>query len=504
MLERNSFFAVLKAKTGNRSRAKAARSRQRSPWKLIFVLFIAPNFSAPIPAASADPFAGAVNHGLVGVGRISAAAFDAGRKDTLSGFSALTVDRRSVTNRAGAITGRLFGLSDRGYGDGSRDYRPRLQVFDFRLQPVLYSHSQSQNQLQLTSVASIPFTDAAGAFFTGFDAGDSSEQRFPKSSLASLGGGRPSLDAEGLALQADGSIWVADEYGPFIYLFDPQGKLRETLRPSDAFIPRIGGRASFTAEVDPVSGRRANRGFEGLTLVPSGKKLVAILQSPLMQDGGSSDVARHTRLVMFDAAEGSPKRGKATAGHVFQLTMNGDRKGSKATLVSEIVAVNETMFLILERDSSGRGGNEDAPFYKRVVLISTDGATNIAGTGYDLAPHDHGAMALPISALPRSVTPVRRTDLINILDRGQLQRFRITAEKNPNKDPQAISEKWEGLALFRASDAAAPDDCILFVSNDNDFKAERVFHNGAQVAKNTTEVDHMILCYRITLPTAGF
>lgn len=458
-------------------------------------------------AAERAVFAGAKNLGLVGVGRLPASSFDRagnGRSDTLSGFSAMAVDLRSVTNRGGVATGRILGLSDRGFGDGSTDYQPRIQFFDFWLQPYWGAQPAPQDQLLLTNVATIPFSYDSGEHFTGFDAGSLDDTRIPRSLPNSPGRGRRSLDSEGIALLSNGSVWVADEYGPFVYLFDGQGRLRDTLNPPEALLPRTGGRIAFTAEASPATGRRENRGFEGLCATPNGKRLLAILQSPAMQDGGASDYARNTRIIEYDIETGSPNRGKIVGEYVYQLTYNGNNKRNKTTMVSEIAAVNDTTFLVLERDSNGRGGDADAPVYKRVVLVSTEGATNIAGTGYDRAPGVPGALSLPPVELPRTIQPVQRQDLVDILDRNQLRRFGISTGKNPNKDPDAISEKWEALALFPLGDPAAPNDCILFVGNDNDFKAARVFHGGRQVAKNKVEVDLMVLAYRVTLPYKKF
>src|SRR5436190_10617753 len=72
-------------------------------------------------------FEGFVNHGLVGVGRLSASTFDKagdGRQDTLGGFSAMTVDPQSLNYAEGRVGGTLYGLPDRGFGDGTTDYHP--------------------------------------------------------------------------------------------------------------------------------------------------------------------------------------------------------------------------------------------------------------------------------------------------------------------------------------------------------------------------------------------
>jgi hypothetical protein len=54
---------------------------------------------------------------------------------------------------------------------------------------------------------------------------------------------------------------------------------------------------------NPEAGRQNNQGFEGLTLTPDGKYLVAILQSATRQDGGDAPETRdHTRMLTYDVS----------------------------------------------------------------------------------------------------------------------------------------------------------------------------------------------------------
>ena len=82
------------------------------------------------------------------------------------------------------------------------------------------------------------------------------------------------LDSEGLALAADGTFWVSDEYGPHIVHFDATGR---TLERINAYGTGAGGRRLPLA----LSLRRPNRGMEGLAITPDGRTLVGLMQSPL-------------------------------------------------------------------------------------------------------------------------------------------------------------------------------------------------------------------------------
>lgn len=126
-----------------------------------------------------------------------------------------------------------------------------------------------------------------GNFFTGASPDATNVTTHPQTLLTGVGGGKWSLDPEGIIHAPSGSWYISDEYGPFIYRFDTMGALQNVLPPPEAYLPKIGPAyprvnnfldSSTIATND--SGRYINRGMEGLSITPDGKKLVACLQSP--------------------------------------------------------------------------------------------------------------------------------------------------------------------------------------------------------------------------------
>lgn len=457
-------------------------------------------------------FSGFVNKGLVGVGRVPANSFDqlGANVDTLGGFfSAMAFDPASWSRSGNAVSGYtysgfLYGLPDRGFGDGAQDYHPRIEKFLFSITPYYGSGPVGQTQLSVMNTNTLLLTNA-GNLFTGFDANDSAVTAFPQSTSGSLGQGKRSLDPEGLVLRGSGGgYWVSDEYGPFIYRFDSAGVLQQTLVPPAALIPKTGAAFprpnNFTANSAPSAGRFDNRGMEGLSITPDGKKLVAMLQSPTAQDGNSKNNSVNTRILIYNIEAGSPMQNQLVGEYVYVLTLNG--QSGRNTPISEIYALNDRQFLIMERDALGLGtGVNAAPNYKKVNLADVSTATNIVGTGYDLEPGAPGALTLPQSNLNGTgITPAARQDFVDLLDITQLSKFGLN--KNATADSNTISEKWEGLALIPLYDPSAPNDYLLLVGNDNDFKASTVVHNGAAVGSNAQTVDTMVLAYRVTLPNA--
>ena len=63
--------------------------------------------------------------------------------------------------------------------------------------------------------------------------------------LPQAANGHISLDDEAVALPADGTIWVGEEYGPYIYHFDAKGSMIGAIRPPEAVIPLRQGRENF-------------------------------------------------------------------------------------------------------------------------------------------------------------------------------------------------------------------------------------------------------------------
>ncbi|MCY7375363.1 MAG: esterase-like activity of phytase family protein [Pyrinomonadaceae bacterium] len=468
--------------------------------------FICAGFVYLMCAAQAQAqFNGFSNQGMVGVGRIPANSFDrlGENVDTLGGmFSAMAFDQATRQQNGNIFSGTLYGLPDRGFGDGAQDFRPRLQRFGFSITPYYGTMPVPQNQVVMQNNGTLLFTKM-GVVFTGFDASDPNSFAFPRSNFNSLGEGRHSLDAEGLALRTqDGGYWISDEYGPFIYRFDSAGRLQQTITPPDALIPKVGAYPrlnNFNGTTPPTAGRTNNRGLEGLSLTPDGRRLVAMLQSPTVQDsgGGSTNNSLNTRILIYDVEQGSPTNGQLIAEYVYVLTNQGSAAG-RSTPISALYALNNFQFLILERDNIGLGGTNGAPLYKKVNLADVRNATNIAGTGYDLEAGAPGALQFPATTLPAGITPAARLDFVNIIDQTQLAKFGLNA--NATRDQNSLSEKWEGLALIPLRDANAPNDFLLLVGNDNDFKSATVFHNGTVVGTNNPTVDSMILAYRVTLP----
>jgi hypothetical protein len=459
-----------------------------------------------------------INHGLVGVGRLSAATRDF-NNETLGSFSSMALDPTSWRRLPdGSYTGVFWTLPDRGPNDvgpivGTTDYANRIHTHQFTFRPYAGSAAAPADTVTITPKGGFLLRDEAGQPFTGKDPGPGILTRkgiaYP-SPATGEGAGHISMDSEGLARLPDGHFYVSDEYGPGIFLFDRHGRQIGAIPPVPAFKPMIDGKLNFTAVRPPDTGRRNNQGLEACAVTPDGKRLIVILQSATIQDtdGANAATRNNTRILVYDISK--TRTPKTPIGHyVLQLPTlreTGDGKPADLTAAqSEMAALNDHQFLVLSRDGNGRGNSKPyGPMFKSVLLVDTRGATNLAGTTYEQS-------AKPVAvagALVDGIMPVKQVELVNFLNPVQLGKFGMNLTTSPST-PYTLSEKIEAMALAPALDPKAPHDFFLFVGNDNDFETAKGHVNGLDFDAGLTDVkgsgvgdnDNVILVYRLTLPS---
>jgi hypothetical protein len=247
------------------------------------------------------------------------------------------------------------------------------------------------------------------------------------------------LDPEGVRVSNDGlSVFISDEYGPFVYEFSriTGERLRTFTLPADFAVP-----TPLPVGDDEISGntvgRVANKGMEGLAITPDGRTLVGAMQSPLIQDGGTN--GQYTRIITIDRWSGE------THEYAYALTNIGSKSKPKYPTISDLVAVNAHEFLVDERDGKGLGDDSTAAFKQlfRVDLAGADEVTGLEGEA-NLAPH--------------AVAKTQFLDLVATLNAHGIGSNDIPA-------------KLEGTAFGPDIVVDGVRKHTLFVANDNDFIA---------------------------------
>ena len=489
-----------------------------------------------------------VNKGLVGVGNFSSSMLDS-RGDTLGSFSSFKIDTTTWRKNAnGSYSGSLYTLPDRGYNvAGLIDYAARIQKFDLSFTPDYGTGNVAQTQLTLAFKGTTTITDFNGATTTAVNPTGTTLSGFTNVPTAA---GKFTVDAEGLAIRADGSFYISDEYGASIYHVSKTGQMKGVITPVQALIPQFLGSSGYTGfttdaaaitTTNQTGGRRDNQGMEAVDITPDGKFLVSMLQSATRQDTiGNKDFNRaYTRLFIYDITNNATPT-NPTEHYLVELPVTSS-KGlgavpNKTAAQSEIVALSKSTFLVLTRDGNGNGsgnaaynavgvGSADNPqVYKNIALVSTVGATNLAGSIYETtyAPAVAGGTTAtnPLNLAPvAGIVAATTTDFVNILNVNQLARFGLNtnvlgtagalAAGNAAlaQNSNSISEKWEALSVVPCLDAANPNDYFLMVGNDNDFITPTgtmlgTAYNGIVTTAGAETVENVnrILVYRVTLP----
>lgn len=321
-------------------------------------------------------------------------------------------------------------LPDRGPGDGANSYHCRVHRLRIQIDPTVKPAVSAEltETVLLTTATGTPPTRSplighAGAYA---EKPNRPARRF---------------DPEGIRMLGRDTIVISDEYGPMVSTFSLDGVKR-----GDFAVPESFGVLSPDADAEQEAvknrrGRQVNGGFEALAVTPSGQSVVALLQRPLIQDSrlpegdDTADAEKrdglHCRMVEFDRA-GNPRQE-----WVYSLDQNGLGQ-------SEMLAVNEHQFLVLERDSKAGTASRS----KRIYLIDTRGATDVSKI--DALPP--GELSELNGAPP--VQAVRKELFLDLLD------------ANNGIATETIGKKFECLTF---GPTLADGRRTLIIGTDNDF-----------------------------------
>ena len=382
-----------------------------------------------------------INHGLQGVGRISASTLDS-FGETFGSASGLQITNWS--GGAGAYAGTVNILPDRGYNTDAgffSAYAARIQQVNFSFTPYtsaaniggvdLESRLAAQTQIAFTSpISGVKFTyfdtiAGAASTTTGFNPAAGTTTLFGTTVpyvVNYTGLTTPSdaatttynnvnklpLDAEALVLKSDGSGYIGDEYGANIYYFNSSKEIVGVITPPAALLPRNATNdLVFDSLVAPATGRRNNQGIEGVALSPDGKKLFSLLQSATVQDSSSAQQTRRvTRLMVYDVST-TATPGAPVAEYALELptlTLNGLGSAVNRTAAqSEIIAVDDHRLLVLSRDGNGLGNlNSNPSVFKSVLLVDLQVARPRISRARRRTPKEEKSRARRACWMPRS------------------------------------------------------------------------------------------------------
>lgn len=370
-----------------------------------------------------------------------------------------------------------------------------------KLAPHASAEDPSKPNLQLKYLDTILLTDPTGESTTGLDAdstGHASYSGFPPLPVATYsgngfggsgpGGKRVSIDSEGLALGKNGTFWISDEYGPYVYQFDKNGRMLLAIQPPQAFLPRrneslsfgSGSAPIFAADQVPVpedteTGRDNNQGFESLTISKDGSTLYTLIQSALDQEGGPKKPNRQpARFLEYDISSGTPKYKHE---YVVMLPKyhdyrkSDDKKAWRVASQSEIQQLPTGDFLVLARDSKfGNGQPNTRSVYRHADIFS------ISNTTTDLKGEKYDSIGASITStegvLKPGIEPAQYCSFIDFNVNSELAKFGLSNGGDP-KHSTLLNEKWESMTLVPV-DPSSPskNEFFLFSFSDNDYTTQ--------------------------------
>lgn len=295
----------------------------------------------------------------------------------------------------------------------------------------------------VTCVRTLPLRDRNGKAISGLPIANGLGETAIDLDGNSVAPDPSGADSEGIAAMADGTFWVADEYGPSLLRVAPDGTV--VVR----WVPQGYGHLFDNAEypvieaLPAIAGRRQfNRGFEAVALSPDDAWLYVAFQSPLAHpDERAHRHGRHVRIWKL-----TTQTGAVAAQFLYPLDKPASFRRDcalgafhRADLkVSELVCLGPDRLLVLER------GSATSKFY----TVTLDARCAI--------DHAH----LDVTTRP-TVEELSAADQVDFPLPQLAKSLVLTTDDFPD-----IDADLEGVVML--------DPRTILVVNDNDFGVEGV------------------------------
>lgn len=166
------------------------------------------------------------------------------------------------------------------------------------------------------------------------------------------------FDPESIQLARDGSIWIGEEFGPYLLHVDDEGRLLEppvaTPGVKSPDNPRLGSQTPNLPR---------SKGYEGMSISPDGRVLHPMLEGATAEDRAAG-LAEDLRIYTV-------RKGEFTGGYLRYRMEAADHA------LGDFIQINRHEALVIERDN--RQG--DQAVFKRIYLVDlrdTDGDGYVA------------------------------------------------------------------------------------------------------------------------------
>ncbi len=146
------------------------------------------------------------------------------------------------------------------------------------------------------------------------------------------------FDIESFVFDKDGTIWVGDEFGPYLLHFDATGKLLD----APIAIPNV--RSPQNPAVSPqnpaatLTANLGTRGLESTAINPSKTKIFTALEGAVTGDTATNDTLR---IYEFDLAT------KTLSNTIRNYRLDGTANSQS---INDMTAINDNEYLVIEKD----------------------------------------------------------------------------------------------------------------------------------------------------------
>jgi glycerophosphoryl diester phosphodiesterase len=251
--------------------------------------------------------------------------------------------------------GSYWLLSDNGFGSKYNSIDYQLRINNLTLEPKTSDGGEGTITLNNAIILSdpdkhIPFyivnEFTPERILTGFD-----------------------FDIESFVVANDGTLWIGDEFGPFLLHVDATGKVLEPpfstpdfaegKNPEEDFVqspqnPALMANVPNPGEPSPATLKRS-QGFEGMAMSPDKTKLYPMLEGTVVGDPEGT-----ARIYEFDVAT------KAYTGIVGLYQFE-----DPANAIGDFAVINDSEFLVIERDGASGAEAKTKHVYK-IALSQQD------------------------------------------------------------------------------------------------------------------------------------
>ncbi len=320
-------------------------------------------------------------------------------------------DRQPIQGFSGALDrgdGTFEVMADNGFGakDNSADFHLRIYTVrpDFVTASGGSAHVTVEHFVKLTDPKrragfAIQNENVLGRVLTGAD-----------------------FDIESIQRGNDGSLWIGDEFGPFVLHVTASGELL------DAPFPTPGVQSDSNPFIPAGSGNLPNsRGFEGMAISPDGRFLYPMLEGALKTD---PDPKLTLRIFEFDTVA------KTFTGRLWRYRLD-----DPGNALGDLQSINDHELLVIERD----GAQGPAAVLKKVFRI-------------DLSQIDPGGFVAKTELL----------DLLDIADPHGVSTSNPTSNPPPRPGDFGLGDRFR-FPFVTIEDLVVLSPAELLIINDNNF-----------------------------------